>query len=68
MKKRIDIPQISLMEQTPNEKKLLDIIDRLQGIINDMAKEIEVLKDEIKRLKAHKAKPHIKPSKMDKNE
>jgi hypothetical protein len=66
MKKWIDIPQIPLMEQTPREKALLDVIDRQQGMIDDLVRDLEILKDEIKRLKGHKSKPRIKPSKMDK--
>lgn len=66
MKTRIGIPDISAMEQTPTVKTLLDVIDRQQGMINDLVTEIEVLKEEIKRLKNHKGKPRIKPSQMDK--
>lgn len=67
MKKWIAIPQIPLMEQTPRDKLLLDVIDRQQGMIDDLVKDLEVLKEEIKRLKGHKGKPRIKPSKMNEN-
>jgi hypothetical protein len=65
MKKRIEIPNIPMMEQTSREKALLDVIDRQQGMIDDLVKELENLKEEIKRLKGHKGKPAIKPSKMN---
>jgi Transposase IS66 family len=67
MKKRIAIPNIPLMEQTPVVKQLLDIIDRQQGMIDDLVGDLESLKEEIKRLKKHKGKPHIRPSQMDKD-
>lgn len=66
MKKWKGIPEIPQSEQTPVVKLLLEIIARQQGMINDLVDEVESLKDEIKRLKKHKSKPRIKPSKMDK--
>jgi transposase IS66 family protein len=68
MEKRTGIPEIPLENQTPTEKLLLDYIDRQQGMINDLIKDNEILKEEIKRLKEHKGKPRIKPSKMDKED
>jgi hypothetical protein len=68
MKKWIDVPYIPVMEQTQREKALLDVIDRQQGMIDDLVKDLEILKDEIKRLKGHKSKPKIKPSKMNKGD
>jgi hypothetical protein len=68
MKKWIDVPYIPVMEQTPREKALLDVIDRQQGMIDDLVKDLESLKEEIKRLKGHKGKPKIKPSKMNKGD
>src|ERR1700722_18926908 len=68
MEKRTGIPDIPLENRTPNEKLLLDYIDRQQGMINDLIKDNEILKEEIKRLKGHKGKPRIKPSKMDKED
>lgn len=66
MKIRIGIPNIPLTEQTPTIKLLLVILEQQQEIINQQAEEIEILKEEIKRLKNHKGKPNIKPSQMDK--
>lgn len=45
---------------------MLDIIERQQILLNQQLEEIEVLKEEIKRLKRHKGKLQIKPSQMDK--
>src|SRR5476651_407131 len=67
MKKWIGIPNIPLTEQTSATKLLLDVIDRQQGMINDLIADIDILKEEVKRLKGHKGKPKIKPSKMDKD-
>lgn len=68
MKIRIGIPQIPLMEQTPTVKLLLAILERQQEKIDQLTGEVEILKEEIKRLKKHKGKPRIKPSQMDKDE
>jgi hypothetical protein len=53
------------MEQTPTVKLLLAILEQQQEIINQQAREIEILKEEVKRLKKHKGKPRIKPSQMN---
>jgi len=67
MKIRIGIPSIPLMDQTPTVRLLLSILEQQQEIINQQAAEIEILKEEIKRLKKHKGKPRIKPSQMNKD-
>ncbi|HEY4831998.1 MAG TPA: hypothetical protein VIH61_05490, partial [Waddliaceae bacterium] len=41
---------------------------RQQGMIDDLVKDLGSLKEEIKRLKGHKGKPKIKPSKMNKGD
>lgn len=63
----IGLPDISLVEQTPTVKALLDVIDRQHGMINDLLADVGILKEEIKRLKNHEGKPRIKPSQMDKD-
>lgn len=68
MKTRIGIPQIPLMEQTPTVKLLPAILEQQQEKIDRQSDEIEILKEEIKRLKKHKGNPRIKPSQMDKDE
>ncbi len=65
MRPRIEIPYIPIMEQTSREKALLDVIDRQQGMIDDLVKDLESLKEEIKRLKGHKSKPRIRSSKLN---
>ena len=67
MRRRIDIPTILPMEETPLVKKLLDVIDRQQHMIDDLISDIEVLKEEIKRQKKHKGKPQVKASNMNQN-
>lgn len=59
------IPSIPLAEQTNAVKLLLGIVEQQQVILAKQEEEIELLKEEIKRLKGHKGKPKIKPSQMD---
>jgi Transposase IS66 family len=66
MKTRIDFPSIPLPEQTPAVSLLLRVLEKQQIIIHQQTEEIQILKEEIKRLKGHKGKPKIKPSQMDK--
>lgn len=65
MEIKIQLPIIEEAERTPTVVKLLGIIEQLLLVIQRQSEEIEVLKDEIRRLKGHKGKPNIKPSKMD---
>ena len=59
------IPPIPLAKQTDTVKLLLGLIERQQTMLIKQEEEIELLKEEIKRLKGHKGKPRIKPSQMD---
>ena len=52
------LPEIPETELTPLVQQLLEIIVRLR-------EQIEELQEEIRRLKGHKGKPPIKPSRMD---
>src|ERR1700733_11870205 len=65
MKTRIALPPILPMEETPLVKKLLDVIDRQQNMIDDLVSDIATLKEEIKRQKKHKGKPRVKASQMN---
>lgn len=67
MKIGTGLPNIPLAEQTPAMKLLLHLLEQQQIIINQQSEEIELLKEEIKRLKGHKGKPHIQPSQMNKD-
>jgi hypothetical protein len=56
---KLKLPEIPEAELTPLVQQLLEIILR-------QYEQIEELQDEIRRLKGHKGKPPIKPSRMDK--
>ena len=56
---KLKLPEIPEAELTPLVQQLLEIILRQQ-------ERIEELQEEIRRLKGHKGKPLIKPSRMDK--
>ena len=61
----IEIPQIEISKRTPEVDKLCDIVDQLVTKCQEQAEMIELLKKEINRLKKHKGRPKIKPSKME---
>jgi hypothetical protein len=67
MKLGTGLPNIPIEEQTPAVKLLLGIVEHQQATLHQQAEEIALLKEEIKRLKGHKGKPHIKPSQMNKD-
>jgi hypothetical protein len=67
MKNTIQIPEIPEEELTPTVKALLDIISQCVQIIESQKIEIQLLKDEIARLKGRSPKPKIKPSTLDKD-
>lgn len=62
---KIQIPEIPEEEQTPTVKALLNIISQCVQIIEMQDKEIQLLKDEIARLKGRSPKPKIKASKLE---
>lgn len=63
---RISLPDIPEEQRTPLVNMLLKIIDQQQHQIQFLSGRVNSLEAEIKRLKKHKQKPKIKPSKMDK--
>ena len=65
MNMEVEVPQIEISNRTPEVNKLYLIIERLFAKCQEQENTIELLKEEINRLKGHKNKPNIKPSKMD---
>jgi len=65
MKKLPPFPEIPADEQTPCVVSLLGIMEKLRETIQQQEEEIGRLKDEIALLKGEKARPNIKPSRME---
>lgn len=65
---KINLPDIPEKDRTPVINMLLKIIEQQQIQIEKQTTDIASLKSEIKRLKKHKNKPKIRPSKMDDND
>ena len=61
----IKIPQVEAEKRTPETDKLYEIIYRQAETIQKLTTTIELLKEEINRLKGHKGKPNIKSSAME---
>lgn len=66
MKRIIQLPEIPEEHRTPVITMLLKVIEQQHVTIQEFESEIVSLKEEIKRLKNHKQRPKIGPSKMDK--
>ena len=64
---KIQIPKIPEEEKTPIISLLLGITEQQSVTIQLQAEEIQILKDEIARLKGQKPKPKIRPSKLEKD-
>jgi len=62
---KIQIPKIPEEEKTPVILELLVIIEQISVANMLQAEEIQLLKDEIARLKGQKPKPKIRPSKLE---
>lgn len=63
---KIQIPKIPEEEKTPVILQLLGIIEQISVANLLQAEEIQLLKDEIARLKGQKPKPNIRPSTLEK--
>ena len=59
---KIQLPNIPEKEKTPLVSQLLENIEHQTVIIQQQAEEIQLLKDEIARLKGQKPKPKTKRS------
>jgi len=64
---KIQTPKIIEEEKTPVILQLLEIIEQLSVSNLLQAEEIQMLKDEIARLKGQKPKPKIRPSNLEKD-
>ena len=65
MKKLPPFPDVPADEQTPGVVALLGLIEKLRETIQQQKEEIGRLKDEIALLKGEKARPKLKPSRME---
>ena len=55
---KVDLPEIQAHERTP-------LVDQLIDIINQQNHRIDILMDEIKRLKGHKGRPKLRPNSLE---
>lgn len=65
MKKLPSFPEVPADEQTPCVVALLGILEKLRETVQQQNEEIGRLKDEIALLKGEKARPKIKPSRLE---
>lgn len=61
MTEKLTLPTIHENEQTP-------LVEQLLGIITKQGQQIDILIEEVRRLKGHKGKPKLKPSKLKESE
>jgi hypothetical protein len=66
MKFKINLPEIAEVEKTPLVSQLLIVIEQQMNMINQLNEQIQLLKDEIARLKKQPPRPQIKPSSLEK--
>ena len=59
------IPDISEEQRSPIVDKLLDICSLQQELILSLQEQVQILKDEIARLKGQNPRPRIKPSSLE---
>lgn len=66
MRVTIQTPKIREEEKTPLVLELVEVVERQSVIVWQQAELIQLLKDEIARLKNQKPKPKIRPSQLEK--
>ncbi len=62
---KMELPEIPAEERTPLVESLLAIIRVLQDRMQQLEETVRQLRDEIARLKGQKARPDIKPSRLE---
>lgn len=67
MKPPIDFSKLLEIEKSPVVSALLEIVEQQSSTIQQQTEFIQLLRDEIARLKGQKPKPKIKPSKLEKD-
>jgi hypothetical protein len=67
MRVNLKLPNISEDEKSPLVVQLLALIEQQASITQQQAEQIQLLKDEIARLKGQNPKPKIRPSSLEKN-
>ena len=66
MKTKIQLPNIPESEKTPLVVQLLSLIETQAAFLSQQAEQIQLLKDEIARLKGQSPRPKIRPSQLEK--
>ena len=66
MRLKIKLPEIAEIEKSPLVSQLLVVIEQQASIIGQLNEQIQLLKDEIARLKNQSPRPKIKPSSLEK--
>ena len=67
MKPPIDFSKLSEIEKSPAFSTLIGIVEQQFTTIQQQTELIQLLRDEVARLKGQKPKPKIKPSKLEKD-
>ena len=67
MKPPIDFSKLSEIEKSPAVSTLIGIVEQQFTTIQQQTELIQLLRDEVARLKGQKPKPKIKPSKLEKD-
>jgi uncharacterized small protein (DUF1192 family) len=66
MKTKLNLPALTESEKSPVVIQLLSMIETQASIIGQLTEQIQLLKDEIARLKGQSPRPKIRPSQLEK--